>query len=361
MRRLVLRSVIAAGLVLTFWLLTYTLEPRRTAYSCRTFASCIGLGDRHRYPQQPTQPSIWEAEDEVQNGMLRFTRQSVDAKPELLILVLARDTTSWSRDFRSTQRSVYDLIDLLVTTGLDFSTVSLAMATRDVGEYASMQAATSRIITARTTLFLQNEPDEVSYEQRHDPKIQLARRASLAKLRNRLMLSALDEEQHILWLDADVVELSPTIVQTMLSQAANKQSVGIITALCHQNQMENYDKNAWKVNSPSLMGPVNDNSHESAVQQLVEERLLLPDAIQAQTGDTLVPLDSVGGTILYMRADLVRQGLIFPYFNVVGTTWSKPGWIGVETEGLCYMARELDGGGCFALASDHWARHTDWG
>ncbi|KAK4580082.1 hypothetical protein LTR86_000284 [Recurvomyces mirabilis] len=354
MRRLVLRIAIAAAFVLAFWLLTYTLEPRRTAYSCR-------FGDRHRYPQQPTQPSIWEAEDEVQNGNLRFTRQSQGAKPELLILVLARDANSWSRDFRSTRRSVYDFIDLLAATGLDFSTVSLAMATKEVGEYASMQAATSRIVTARTMIWLQNELDEVPYEQRHNPSIQLARRASLAKLRNRLMISALDDEHHILWLDADVVELSTEIIQNMLQQSVKNESVGIITAMCHQNQMQNYDKNAWRIDSPSLMGPINDDGRENAVSQLVNERLFLPEAMKGSSDDDVVPLDSVGGTILYIRANLVRQGLIFPYFNIVGTTWGKPGWIGVETEGLCYMARELKGGGCYALAGHHWARHTDWG
>jgi hypothetical protein len=69
----------------------------------------------------------------------------------------------------------------------------------------------------------------------------------------------------------------------------------------------------------------------------------------------------VGGTILCIRARLVREGVVFPHFNIVGTTWSQPGWIGVETEGLCYMAKGLTGGGCYTLGGKHYVRHSDWG
>jgi hypothetical protein len=80
------------------------------------------------------------------------------------------------------------------------------------------------------------------------------------------------------------------------------------------------------------------------------------------TGDSeIVPLDSVGGTILYLRAKLVREGVVLTHFNIVGTTWEQPGWIGVETEGLCYMAKGLPGGGCYMLGGKHYVRHSDWG
>jgi len=175
------------------------------------------------------------------------------------------------------------------------------------------------------------------------------------------MVRTLQDEQHLVWIDADVVELSPDIVQTMISHADRNADAGIITARCEQNEMDNYDKNAWKVNAPQLMGPVNDEARAAAVEELVNTRLMVPQLIEDTSDTDIVPLDSVGGTILYIRADLVRQGVSFPTKNVVGTTWSQPGWIGVETEGICYVAKGLQGGGCYVLGGNHHVRHTDWG
>ena len=45
-----------------------------------------------------------------------------------------------------------------------------------------------------------------------------------------------------------------------------------------------------------------------------------------------MPLDSVGGTMLLVRADLHRDGLLFPPF---------PYKLHIETEGLAMMAKEM--------------------
>ncbi|KAK3070463.1 hypothetical protein LTR53_010419 [Teratosphaeriaceae sp. CCFEE 6253] len=356
-------AAVLTSLVL-LWLVWFTLEPRRTAYSCRTLRSCIGLDHAHSFSGSGSALPADVAESLValRHGTLRFTRERLHADPTLLVLVLTRDNASWSSDFRSTQRSFHDFLDLLASTGLDLNTVSLGIWTSSADEFQVMKASVDRVRLARATIYFQEDTAAgAPYEQRHNPQVQLARRGRLATLRNRLMLSVLDDEEHMLWIDADVVELSPRIIQTMLQHSANDTDAGIITALCHQNQMINYDKNAWKVNSPDLLGPVPEERREAAVSKLVEERLMLPELTKNTDDDALVQIDSVGGTILYMRAELVRQGLVFPHFNIVGTTFAQTGWIGVETEGLCYMARGLDGGGCYVLGGSHHARHTDWG
>lgn len=186
-------------------------------------------------------------------------------------------------------------------------------------------------------------------------------RSAIARLRNYLMLSGLKDEWHIVWLDADVVELSHGIVQTMMQHSENNKDAGIITAMCHQNRMNNYDKNAWKVNAPHLLGAIADSDRPSALRDLTDMRWMATDLLTGTDATSLVALDSVGGTVLYIRSDLIRQGLVFPYANMVGTTWSQYGWIGMETEGLCYMAKALDGGGCYILGGNHYIRHTNWG
>jgi mannan polymerase complexes MNN9 subunit len=175
------------------------------------------------------------------------------------------------------------------------------------------------------------------------------------------MSRALEDEKHIVWLDADVVFLSDGIVQTMVSHSEKVDDAGIITARCHQNQMENYDKNAWRVGDGSVQGVIPDDERAASVQKLAETRVMVDQAIMGTDDSDIVPLDSVGGTILYIRASLVREGVVFPHFNIVGTTWEQSGWIGVETEGLCYMAKGLPGGGCYVLGGKHHVRHSDWG
>ncbi|KAH9820424.1 glycosyltransferase family 62 protein [Teratosphaeria destructans] len=362
-RSAVRRLIWLSALVVGIWFLSNTLEIRKTAYSCRTVWSCFGLGTRHSYAYPLPAVNPEETGRTLQDGTARFDRRLPHAKPEVLVVVLSKDAASWSSDFRSTQRSAYDFVDLLVSTGLNLTTVSFAMLTASTEEYGSMKSASARYPFGRVTLLHREDAETgTQYQNRHDPAVQLARRSALAILRNRLMSSALEDEKHVLWLDADVVDLSKGIVQTMLRHSDENGDAGIITALCHQNRMNNYDKNAWRLgDDSSLLGAIPNDQREQTYSKLVDTRLMLPDVVQGTDDAALIPIDSVGGTLLYVRGDLVRQGLVFPHFNVVGTMWSQAGWVGVETEGLCYMARGLKGGGCYALGGKHHARHTDWG
>ena len=357
------RIVAVVCFVTIIWLLAYTLEPRRTAYSCRTVGSCLGLTGRHYYRYAlPVQRDLLQSEETLRDGTTKYRRQIDGAEPEVLFLILSKDAASWSSDFRSGQRTPYDLMDLLVSTGLNLTSVSVAMMTSSPDDFATLKEATGTLPFARTTLLLRpDNKKSFDYGDRHKPSFQFARRCVLATLRNYLMMSAVADERHIVWLDADVVELSKGIVQTMIQHSETSSDAGIITAMCHQNQMVNYDKNAWKVNASQLLGIVADEHRQSAVKDLRETWLMVPELIDGTDDSSLVALDSVGGTILYIRSELVRQGLVFPYANMVGTTWSQQGWVGVETEGICYMARSLEGGGCFVLGGSHHVRHSDWG
>ncbi|RLN96327.1 hypothetical protein BBJ28_00006757 [Nothophytophthora sp. Chile5] len=64
-----------------------------------------------------------------------------------------------------------------------------------------------------------------------------------------------------------------------------------------------------------------------------------------------LPLDSVGGSVLYVRADVHRQGVLFPPHYVIGSEWEAEGYDGIETEGLCYIAHFL-GFKCWGMPND---------
>lgn len=349
---------------LSVWIFSRVFELRRSSWSCRTVSSCLGVGSHRTYGFAQLHASDIEGfETVLQDGTLHYGRRTNQTMPTLLVLALNEDEASWSSDFRETQRTASDFMDLLMSTQLDLSHVSLAMMTASLEEFHKIKVAANTLPFAKVDIYHHTEvkPPGYTYDHRHSPEAQLQRRAALAQVRNQLMLRALGDERHILWLDADIVFLSEGIVQKMIEHSDTTEDAGIITARCHQNQMDNYDKNAWRVGDSSTRGAVGDSDRDASVQNLVETRVMVPQAIMGTADSDIVPLDSVGGTILYIRASLVREGVVFPHFNIVGTTWGQPGWVGVETEGLCYMANGLVGGGCYVLGGKHYVRHSDWG
>jgi glycosyltransferase involved in cell wall biosynthesis len=148
------------------------------------------------------------------------------------------------------------------------------------------------------------------------PRLQVQRRSILARARNQLLFRALDDEEWVLWLDVDVIEYPPDIIERLLS--TGKQ---IVTPNCvYQYGGTSFDLNSWRDRG----------------------RLHLHDL--KPEGD-LVPLDAVGGTMLLVHADIHRDGLIFPSFPYgLGNPKVRREenyWAGeIETEGLGMMASD---------------------
>ena len=165
---------------------------------------------------------------------------------------------------------------------------------------------------------------------RWSASLQIGRRAALARSRNHLLFRALQDEDWVLWLDVDVIEYPADIIETLLAPGRD-----IVTPNCVRTPGgKSYDLNAWRDRG----------------------RLHLHD-LRAE-GD-LVPLDAVGGTMLLVRADVHRGGLIFPpflygrsnprarHFNHFVTIY-RPWRVlegdhrgEIETEGLAMMAHDM--------------------
>lgn len=164
-------------------------------------------------------------------------------------------------------------------------------------------------------------------------RIQRERRTVLAKSRNHLLFRALEDEDWVLWLDADLVEYPPDLVERLL--ATGRSIVHPNTVLEYGGK--SFDLNAWRDHG----------------------RLHLHDL---RGEGELVRLDAVGGTVLLVRADLHRDGLVFPpfYFGRRNPLVRKRGRLRdlvadpdpgalfrreapgeIETEGLGIMAREM--------------------
>ncbi len=163
---------------------------------------------------------------------------------------------------------------------------------------------------------------------RWEKSIQSQRRAILAKSRNHLLFHALDDEDWVLWLDVDVIEYPADLIQRLL--AAEKDIVQPNCVLEYGGK--SFDLNAWR-----------------------DHGALYLDALRSE--GQLVPLDAVGGTALLIKADLHRDGLVFPpYFygeRNARARQDKPyietSLFGeIETEGLGIMANDM-GLECYGL------------
>ncbi|KAK5099570.1 Golgi mannosyltransferase complex subunit [Lithohypha guttulata] len=188
------------------------------------------------------------------------------------------------------------------------------------------------------------EPAIVSQDEkeRHKMANQASRRASMAKARNSLLFTTMGPTTSwVLWLDGDIIETPETLVQDLTSFDKS-----IIVPNCFQrystddgkNAIRPYDYNSWRDS---------DTAHELASKMGNDEILLegyaeMPTyrtlmAMLAETDDNsdkrrLMPLDGVGGTALLVKADVHRDGAMFPPFSFYHL---------IETEGFAKMARRL--------------------
>jgi peptide chain release factor subunit 1 len=189
---------------------------------------------------------------------------------------------------------------------------------------------TARLTSWRRTTLLQRDfgyriPDGVA---RWEPSIQLERRSVLAKSRNHLLFGALADEEWVLWLDADVIEFAPDILRLLLMMRRD-----IVQPHCVRDWGgPTFDLNAW----------------------IDHGRRHLDDLRGASI---LVELHAVGGTMLLVRADLHRDGLVFPPFRyglANPRVRRDPAAVGrdelgeLETEGLAIMANDM-GVACWGL------------
>lgn len=176
---------------------------------------------------------------------------------------------------------------------------------------------------------------------RWERDIQKIRRATLARARNFLLSSMLEDETWVLWLDADLTDYPPDLLTRLI--AADKD---IVIPRCVLPDGRDYDLNSFRFDP--ARGPAEHPRH-------LQDGIYQPPRGfgRAYLGDlpaTPEPqqIDSVGGTALLIRADLHRNGLNFPAFSHRGY---------IETEGLAMMAKDM-GSSCWAL-TDLLITHID--
>jgi mannan polymerase complexes MNN9 subunit len=198
---------------------------------------------------------------------------------------------------------------------------------------------------ASVTILRQDfEPPITSQDEkeRHRIENQKARREAMSRARNSLIFTTLGPTTSwVLWLDADIVETPPTLIQDLASHDRP-----IIVPNCYQRfynedtkemDVRPYDYNSWQDSDAAQqlansMEP-DDVLFEGYAEIPTFRRLMAYMANEFGSSPShVVPLDGVGGTALMVKAEVHRDGAMFPPF---------PFYHLLETEGFAKMARRL--------------------
>ncbi|KAK6204423.1 Anp1-domain-containing protein [Scheffersomyces amazonensis] len=190
-------------------------------------------------------------------------------------------------------------------------------------------------------------------QQRQKDEFQRFRRRLIAKNRNFLVNSALQDEQYILFLDADIVrfEKPDKIIPTFIQSEKD-----ILVPRIVKGGLLDFDKNSWRGErtkpTETQLELFNAGKYDDAkyVPKDVESNMFHFQNFVAEDKYKRLrryfsyntELDSVGGAVLFTKSIVFRLGAIFPTSYIVGTTWDRTeGYDGIETEGLCYLAKPL--------------------
>ena len=189
------------------------------------------------------------------------------------------------------------------------------------------------------------DPPLLSQEEheRHKMENQKRRRGAMARARNSLLFTTIGPDTSwVLWLDSDIVETPASLIQDLASHDRP-----IIVPNCFQRftneqgkpDVRPYDFNSWRDSEVAqdmakemdpeevlFEGYAEMPTYRTLMAMLADKESVSPDERQ------IMPLDGVGGTALLVKAEVHRDGAMFPPF---------PFYHLIETEGFAKMARRL--------------------
>ena len=153
---------------------------------------------------------------------------------------------------------------------------------------------------------------------------QFLRRSILARSRNLLMNLALRDEDRVLWMDVDLLRWPSDAIERLLSSGED-----IVVPHCVKPDGDTFDLNTFVLDK---------NADQLDWSRYVCDGILQPPVgfgrryLGEFSGCDRVEVDGVGGTMLLVRADIHRQGLVHP---------ACPIDFYIETEGLAKMAKGM--------------------
>lgn len=215
---------------------------------------------------------------------------------------------------------------------------------------AKLEAAVKKIQTgkknerfAKVTILRQASQsfDKLMEKERHKLEVQKERRSAMALARNELLFSTIGPyTSWILWLDGDIVETPITLLQDMTSHDKPILAANVFQRFFdsdnNRNSIRPYDFNNWAESDEGLKLAAQMRDDEIIVEgysEMATWRPLMAKFYEPKNSQNeLMALDGVGGGCTLVKADVHRDGAMFPSF---------PFYNLIETEGFAKMAKRL--------------------
>ncbi|KAI5952776.1 MNN9 [Candida jiufengensis] len=211
-------------------------------------------------------------------------------------------------------------------------------------EHALKVSKTNNKLNFKKVTLLRQDSNSLNSQlekDRHAFKVQKERRSMMALARNSLVFTCLDPSTSwVLWLDADIVETSPSLIQDLTSHDKAVLSANVYQRFyddkLNADSIRPYDFNNWVESEEGLKianGLADDEIIVEGYSEMATYRPLMAHFYDANADkNTEMALDGVGGGAVLVKADVHRDGAMFPSF---------PFYHLIETEGFAKMAKRL--------------------
>jgi len=282
-----------------------------------------------------------------------------DADPssnDVIVLSVIGNSESYGKG-----RSLIDFLKVLESMEYDWNTVSLGILIGQEEEFNKVleffdkfeeSSLFSRIVVIHANYI--EKSNAIDRESRHEANVQKERRRNISKSRNFLLTNAIEDESFTLWLDSDVVKVPKDMIKVFLETGKDV----VVPRIAKGTTIENYDFNSWKGSraKPSREEEKKLDSDPKFVfvpkpngADHLHEIMHKKEKYGHNGEETFITeLDSVGGAVLWVKSEIFKQGVMFPPYYIIGTKWSREGYDGIETEGLCFQAKTI-GYSCWGM------------
>ncbi len=296
------------------------VEARSSAVSdsARATTSVLGESERGAAPEEAAEPVARpkQVARESRFPERRRAARPSGKPPSVLVLTPVRDAEHYLPGFLEQIEALDYPSDRLALGFLEGNSTD-----RSYDWLQSYRDAFDKRV--RRHVIMRRDHDYRLSGERSAAEDQYCRRRAIALCRNELFRNAYAGEDYVLWIDADVTHYPSDILYTLLAQRRD-----VVVPHCVLDPGgPSFDLNTFVYERGQHVWEWH-HVREAIVQPARGDGRRYLDGFR---GREIVPVDSVGGTMLLVAAPLHARGVLFPPYSYRGY---------IETEGFAMLARD---------------------
>jgi hypothetical protein len=271
-----------------------------------------------------TKGNILQTLPKIEANPLRF--EHVPASTPCNGKVIGIETILHNKESWGRKRSFVDYVNLIQNFTFPSECLHLNLLVSSEEEYGVIKSyiSSSQLMFGKITMILDTgkKGETLSREGRHNNDKQRERRRKLAKLRNFLLYSTLAPEVYgVLWIDADVTEIPPHLLADVVESEKD-----IVASQTDIRNWGTYDQNTW-VGKRSKPTEAEFLKIRNGTMNYTPRGGKWLSTFPHKKGERFVEVAAVGGSFLFVRADIHREGINFPPVYMILLTFSSTSWV----------------------------------